>query len=266
MCDYGRLNYKWIGREDRLTEVEVRSPKARSRRTLDGGAERNCGEAEAGAARVRSPSLPRRGRRMRNSSCSAKLAKKLGALTDSVPRVGEGDKLLLNADRNPNSTGARLIGICQPSRWASNLPKIAEGIRSGQHQDADCFRRRRDQARHWRGPARQAGDAHRQRHSAERDDEAGALPFARLRPRREARHVHQHQRPRAEIHEGRRAARRCAAGMGIPARPGLQRHRPGRFREHRRLVQRNGEGRARVQRFDVGGPRRHGRDGAAFRR
>src|SRR5438045_1567983 len=27
MCDYGRLNYKWIGREDRL--VEVQSPKSR---------------------------------------------------------------------------------------------------------------------------------------------------------------------------------------------------------------------------------------------
>ena len=41
----------------------------------------------------------------------AKLAKKLGAITDSVPRMGEGDKLLLNADRNPNSNGAKLIGI-----------------------------------------------------------------------------------------------------------------------------------------------------------
>jgi len=56
-----------------------------------------------------------------------KLAARLGALTDSVPRMAEGDKLLLNADRNPNSTGARLIGIsAQPA--GSNLPKIAAGI------------------------------------------------------------------------------------------------------------------------------------------
>ena len=60
----------------------------------------------------------------------AKLAKKLGALTDSVPRMGEGDRLLLNADRNPNSTGARLTGIAAEP-MGSNLPKIAEGIRSG---------------------------------------------------------------------------------------------------------------------------------------
>jgi NADH-quinone oxidoreductase subunit G len=60
----------------------------------------------------------------------SKLAKKAGALTDSVPRKREGDKLLLNADRNPNSTGARLIGIAADPMGA-NLPRIAEGIRSG---------------------------------------------------------------------------------------------------------------------------------------
>ena len=61
----------------------------------------------------------------------AKLGRKLGAMTDSVPRLAQGDKLLLSPDRNPNATGARLIGIAgQPP--GSNLPKIADGIRSGQ--------------------------------------------------------------------------------------------------------------------------------------
>jgi NADH-quinone oxidoreductase subunit G len=60
----------------------------------------------------------------------AQLAKKLGAITDSVPRVGEGDKLLLNTDRNPNSVGARLTGIAAEPMGA-NLPKIAEEIRAG---------------------------------------------------------------------------------------------------------------------------------------
>ena len=59
-----------------------------------------------------------------------KLANRFDALTDSVPRTGEGDKLLLNADRNPNSTGARLIGICF-SEMGINLPKITEGIGNG---------------------------------------------------------------------------------------------------------------------------------------
>jgi NADH-quinone oxidoreductase subunit G len=60
----------------------------------------------------------------------SKLAKRFEAMTDSVPRTGEGDKLLLNADRNPNSTGARLIGIAGEP-MGCNLPKIAEGIRAG---------------------------------------------------------------------------------------------------------------------------------------
>src|SRR5712671_3315012 len=60
----------------------------------------------------------------------SKLAKKANALMDSVPRKGEGDKLLLNADRNPNSAGARLIGVAAEPMGA-NLPKIAEGIRTG---------------------------------------------------------------------------------------------------------------------------------------
>ena len=56
-----------------------------------------------------------------------KLADKLDAITDSVPRMAEGDKLLVNADRNPNSTGSSLLGISgQPI--GSNLPKIAAGI------------------------------------------------------------------------------------------------------------------------------------------
>jgi NADH-quinone oxidoreductase subunit G len=60
----------------------------------------------------------------------SKLAKKANALTDSVPRKGEGDKLLLNTDRNPNSAGARLMGVAAEP-MGSNLPKIAEGIRAG---------------------------------------------------------------------------------------------------------------------------------------
>ena len=47
-----------------------------------------------------------------------------------MPRTGESDRLLLNADRNPNSAGARLTGIAAEP-IGSNLPRIAAGIRSG---------------------------------------------------------------------------------------------------------------------------------------
>ena len=49
MCDYGRLNYKWIGREDRLAEIrspKVRSPKSAGR--VGCGAEGRFRETKAG--------------------------------------------------------------------------------------------------------------------------------------------------------------------------------------------------------------------------
>src|SRR5260370_14786882 len=59
-------------------------------------------------------------------------------MTDSVPRVGEGDKLLLNAERNPNGAGARMTGVAaQPI--CSNLPQIAEAIRSGKSSTLIVF-------------------------------------------------------------------------------------------------------------------------------
>jgi NADH-quinone oxidoreductase subunit G len=141
MCDYGRLNYKWIGREDRL--VEIRSPSTvRSAATEDGKAEgrsqterwtavlkeisEKLKQAPAGSVAVVASA------RQTNEELHllAKLATKLGALTDLVPHPGESDRLLLSADRNPNGNGARLTGIAA-TPMGSNLPKIAEGIRSG---------------------------------------------------------------------------------------------------------------------------------------
>jgi NADH-quinone oxidoreductase subunit G len=130
MCDYGRLNYKWIGREDRLGKVQ--SPKSKVQSQPEGWAAvlkeiaEKLKQAPAGSVAVIASA------RQTNEELYllAKLAKTLGTLSDSVPRMGESDKLLLNADRNPNSNGARLTGIAAEP-MGSNLPKIAEGIRSG---------------------------------------------------------------------------------------------------------------------------------------
>jgi NADH-quinone oxidoreductase subunit G len=53
-----------------------------------------------------------------------------GAISDSIERAGEPDKLLVSADKNPNTNGARLTGICF-SEMGINLPFIAEGIAKG---------------------------------------------------------------------------------------------------------------------------------------
>jgi NADH-quinone oxidoreductase subunit G len=130
MCDYGRLNYKWINRPDRLTEVRRPAANPVAQGTAGGPVAREVGallkSSPPGATAIIASA------RQTNEELFLlqQLAKKLGALTDSVPRLGQGDNLLLNPDRNPNSTGARLIGIsAQPA--GSNLPKIADGIRTG---------------------------------------------------------------------------------------------------------------------------------------
>jgi NADH-quinone oxidoreductase subunit G len=125
MCDYGRLNYKWIAREDRLKEV--RSPKSEVR-SWNVVLPEISGKLKAATGAVAMVASARQTNE--ELYLLAKLAKKLGALTDSVPRLGEADKLLLSADRNPNSVGSRLIGIAAEP-MGSNLPKIAEGIRAG---------------------------------------------------------------------------------------------------------------------------------------
>ena len=49
---------------------------------------------------------------------------------DILPRTGEADGLLIAADRNPNTTGAKLIGLCT-SKPGGRLKKLVEGVRSG---------------------------------------------------------------------------------------------------------------------------------------
>jgi NADH-quinone oxidoreductase subunit G len=130
MCDYGRLNYKWIGREDRLTEIrspksKVQSPKTTWAVALNEIAEKLKKASQGSVAIIASA-------RQTNEELwlLGKLKAKLGAISDSIARMGEADKLLVNADKNPNTNGARLTGICAAEMGAS-LPKIASGIKNG---------------------------------------------------------------------------------------------------------------------------------------
>jgi NADH-quinone oxidoreductase subunit G len=127
MCDAGRLNYKWIGREDRLKDVLVRGQKSTWSNALGEIGEKLRNAATGSLAIVASA-------RQSNEELFLlkKIATKLGAPTDSVPRVGEGDKLLVNADKNPNAWGAAVTGIIDPHvGMGRNLPRIADLINSG---------------------------------------------------------------------------------------------------------------------------------------
>ena len=126
MCDYGRLNYKWIHREDRLTALgNLRGP-GRSWASVVKEISVLLNKAHQGSVAIIASA------RQTNEELFLlkKLATKLGATTDSVARVGEGDRLLLSADRNPNINGARLLGICF-SEMGEKIPEIARGIEEG---------------------------------------------------------------------------------------------------------------------------------------
>ena len=189
MCDAGRLNYKWIGRADRLKEVLVRGQKSTWTAALNEISDK-LKKAPAGSVAIIASA------RQTNEELwlISKLKAKLGAISDSIPRDGEADKLLVSADKNPNTNGARLTGICF-TEMGINLPQDRRRHRERQNQDADCFRRelvKRASRRKLReretisevvtntahgGIAREAGHAHRQRHFAERDDRSWRITF-----------------------------------------------------------------------------------------
>jgi NADH-quinone oxidoreductase subunit G len=125
MCDAGRLNYHWVGRTGRLAQVRAQGRNTTWTAALNGIADTLKRAAAGSVAMVASA-------RQTNEELwlLKKLAAKLNAVTDSVPRVGEGDHLLVSADKNPNSAGARLTGLAAEP-MGSNLSKIAEGIRAG---------------------------------------------------------------------------------------------------------------------------------------
>jgi NADH-quinone oxidoreductase subunit G len=130
MCDYGRLNYKWINRPDRLKEIQTPQSKTQGRTASWPAALKEISESLKGAAQGSAAIVASARQTNEELFLLKKLAGKLGALTDSVPRHGEADKLLLNADRNSNTVGAQLTGICRPNPGES-LPRIAQGIREG---------------------------------------------------------------------------------------------------------------------------------------
>ncbi|HKI70703.1 MAG TPA: molybdopterin-dependent oxidoreductase, partial [Verrucomicrobiae bacterium] len=125
MCDAGRLNYKWINREDRLKDVLVRGQKTTWTAALYEIAEKLKKAPQDSVAIVASA-------RQTNEELwlLSKLKAKFDAISDSVPREGEGDKLLVSADKNPNTNGARLTRMCF-TEVGTNLPKIADGIARG---------------------------------------------------------------------------------------------------------------------------------------
>ena len=126
MCDPGRLNYRWIGRADRLRQLGG----TRLKSTVWSGALLEVAAALR-AATPGSVSIIASARQTNEElHLVSRLARYLGAATDCVPRFSIGDQLLIHSDKNPNSTGARLLGVA-PEPMGSHLAALPEAIRTG---------------------------------------------------------------------------------------------------------------------------------------
>ena len=141
MCDAGRLNYKFINDAARLTKAIV-APASLPAAGKGSDAGKDAGAASyADAMKMLAPRL-RAALANRDSAAFigsaratneelylfAKLAK--GSVSDCVPRTWAADGFLVNADRNPNSAGAKLLGVAAEP-MGSKLVAIADGIKSG---------------------------------------------------------------------------------------------------------------------------------------
>jgi NADH-quinone oxidoreductase subunit G len=103
MADTGRVLYKQVRMDDRLGAATV-SGAATDLATAIAAA---AGLAEAGSV-----ALVGSGRStVEEQFLTQKLAAKLGATAHLVGRVGEGDGILISADRNPNTRGALVTGL-----------------------------------------------------------------------------------------------------------------------------------------------------------
>ncbi len=117
MSDSGRELYKQVQAADRLGVVKV------------SGAENTLGAALKAATELfaaGSVAVVGSGRSsVEEQFLTKKLSSALKAQAHLVSRVGEGDKLLISADRNPNVRGALVVGLI------SELPAVGPALRAG---------------------------------------------------------------------------------------------------------------------------------------
>src|SRR5438874_6345315 len=130
MCDYGRLNFKYLEAENRILEPQISNGKelvpsdwksaiAHAALQLRQFSAENIAIIASG--------------RMTNEELwlTRKIADVLGVrYIDIVPRFGEGDDILLCEDRNPNAAGTQLI-LGLDSEPGAKLPAIVQGVKSG---------------------------------------------------------------------------------------------------------------------------------------
>jgi NADH-quinone oxidoreductase subunit G len=143
MCDYGRLNYGDVHAEDRLGGAFARKRDELVSVPLSEATERATKLITAIAGEHGPDSVfGLISARLTNEEmflAKAWLAKVAGTKNlDFRVREEEGDDFLLCSDRNPNSSGARLLGIA-PADGGVGLDGFAEAVKAGTIKAAVIF-------------------------------------------------------------------------------------------------------------------------------
>jgi len=123
MADSGRLLYKQVAAENRLLDTMVDGVVTQTAAALAGAADllKAGGVAIVGSGRST----------VEEQFLTRKLANVLKAPAWLVGRVGQGDGLLISADRNPNVRGALVTGLIK-TLPATDLAELAGQIDSGE--------------------------------------------------------------------------------------------------------------------------------------
>jgi NADH-quinone oxidoreductase subunit G len=124
--DSHRLNFKYVNSPERLTAPLVRGSRVTWTEALAIAAQVLKAAAPGSLAMVASA-------RLTNEELF--LAKRLAAALgisqyDVVPRTGKPDGIMIVADRNPNTRGAKLLGVAAEQDGA-RLREIVRGVQSG---------------------------------------------------------------------------------------------------------------------------------------
>ncbi|QYM78296.1 (2Fe-2S)-binding protein [Horticoccus luteus] len=123
MADSGRLLYKQVAAPDRLSAITVQGAAG----TLASAAAAASTLFQAGAVAVVGSGRST----VEEQFLTKQLAATLGARVSLVSRVGQGDKILISADRNPNLRGALVTGLID-TLPSAQLAALGAAIEAGQ--------------------------------------------------------------------------------------------------------------------------------------
>ncbi len=139
MCDHGRLNFHYLHDERRITAPQVRQADG-SFRTAEWQTAIGRAAAQLREFKGEEIAIVASGR-MTNEELY--LVRRLAdglkcTLLDIAPRIGEGDDILLSADRNPNTAGAKLLRVAADDPGAK-LKEIVDGINAHRIHAVICL-------------------------------------------------------------------------------------------------------------------------------